>query len=258
MINNILFLLILLVIVMTIFLTFTTYKYFKDYKTKLMNNNVVYDLPEEYKESQKEYIMQKRINVVFISFVVLVLFAICFFTFTKIKSYNDNKPKTLPNGTVAYNFFPQKTNLKAKNVLHKYLLIELNRYNKSEDEFIDFVESPQKAEELYGLTKDSIYALEYDLNDDGENEIIGFSAAGFYYCAQGYSLYILEKKNNKYINILNNGYMFHIEPILNLYILENKTNGYNDIVYRGSYLYNFPTRVIKYGKNGYVYSKFLK
>ena len=245
MINNILFLLILLVIVMTIFLTFTTYKYFKDYKTKLMNNNVVYDLPEEYKESQEEYIMPKRINVVFISFVVLILSAICFFTFIKIKSYYDNKPKVLPNGTVVYDFSTQRQP-KASKILYEYI--------KEEEAPIDDEMKIINDDGSVTVIKmksvlNRISAFEYDLNDDGENEIIGFTSNSAYWGTAGFSLFILQKyKNNNYFDIT---YILNFEPALKFYILPNKTNGFKDIMLYGSTAYNFKPMLIK--NDGKVY-----
>ena len=53
------------------------------------------------------------------------------------------------------------------------------------------------------ITQDSVRAFEYDLNDDGENEIIGVVYSTLYYGAiSGYDLLILQKQENgKYENI---------------------------------------------------------
>ena len=225
-INNILYLSILLVIVMAIFLIFTTYKYFKDYKTKLMNNNVVYDLPEEFKESQEEYIMPKWIKAVLISVAVLILAAICFFAFTKIKNYYDNKPKVLPNGTVVYDFSTQRQ-AKASKILYEYILSDMNNLSLYNYKQIDFTKNPEIAKNRFDIEVNKVYAICIDLNDDGENEIIGYVDAFLYGGAERNEIFILQKKNDKYKNIVKYPVYFFSNKII---VISKKTNNYKDIL----------------------------
>ena len=227
-INNILYLSILLVIVLAIFLVFALYKCFKANKEKLISGKVVYDLPEEFKESQEEYIMTKRTKAILISFAVLVLFAICFFTFSKIKSYYDNKPKVLPNGTVVYDFSTQRQK-KASKILYEYInMYRIKYYNYTLEQ--------------ENISENDIFAFEYDLNNDGENEIIGYVNSEKYKTHYGYSLDILKKINKKnqstnpYVFKINNIYYNDISTVLGLeknskiYILPNNNlNGYKNM-----------------------------
>ena len=225
-INNILYLSILLVIVLAIFLVFALYKCFKANKEKLISGKVVYDLPEEFKESQEEYIMTKRTKAILISFAVLVLVIICFFTFSKIKSYYDNKPKVLPNGTVVYDFSTQRQQ-KASKILYGYILSDMNNLSLYNYKHIDFTKNSEIAKSKFDIDINKVYAIYFDLNDDGENEIIGYVDAFLYGGATRNQIFILQKINNAYINIVKYPKYFWSNKII---ISSQKTNDYRNVI----------------------------
>ena len=85
--------------------------------------------------------------------------------------------------------------------------------------------SQEKAKEVFEYDKSDVYAIFYDLNSDGVNEIIGYIYSPYFYCLQGYELFILSKDNNLYKRI---SYV-HFFPEGKLYILNSKTNEYHDL-----------------------------
>ena len=198
--------------------------------------------------------MKKKWLIFGIGILAIVVFSAFYF----VKKYNDNLPKKLPNGAVVYDFGEQ-VQLKARKILYNYLLEELTDHTYSyKGDPIDFTKNPKEAESLFHLTEYQVAAFEYDLNNDGEPEIIGYSWVSFYLCAQGYELYILQKQGDKYKRLFDKKYSFFIDPVFKFYILNQENNGYKNILYRSSYLYDYPVNLVKYGKNGYIYSKFLK
>ena len=185
--------------------------------------------------------MKKKLFILGIGILVVV----GLLTFYFVKKYNDNLPKKLPNGVVVYDFMEQRQP-RAKKILYKYLLKDLKsdfeKNAKENDKFEDWVN-------LYHIDYRRVNAFEYDLNDDGEKEIIGYIVSSAYWGTAGYALYILEKTGNEYQDI---SYMLNFEPQIKFYILKNKTNNYKDIVLFGSSAYNFkPMSVTFNGKSYY-------
>ena len=187
----------------------------------------------------------KNIKAVLILFIALILMATCFFGFKKVKDYYDNKPKVLQNGTVVYDFSTQRQP-QASKILYEYI--------KEEEAPIDDEMKIINDDDSVTVIKmksvlNRISAFEYDLNDDGENEIIGFSTNSAYWGTAGFILFILQKdKNNNYSE---KTIALNFDPALKLYILPNKTNGFKDIVAHGSIAYNFRQFIVKY--NGKFY-----
>ncbi len=83
----------------------------------------------------------------------------------------------------------------------------------------------KKSKELYNYDESDAYAIFYDLNSDGVDEIIGFIYSTYFYCVQGYELFILKRVNNEYERIT----YVHFFPEGDLHILDSKTAGYSDL-----------------------------
>ena len=86
--------------------------------------------------------------------------------------------------------------------------------------------TPKEIEDFAGITKNSVRALKYDLNNDGEEEILGMIYSTFYWGTAGYSLLILQKETNNYKDI---AYLINFEPKKEVEILRTKNNGYYNI-----------------------------
>lgn len=115
--------------------------------------------------------------------------------------------------------------------------------NKDLEENID---NQEEVNRLQNLIKDlPLNAFEYDLNDDGENEVIGLPPQIIYYFGPwGGSIIILQKKNDKYEKIENHMiYTFEDEIV----ILKEKTNGYHHMQFRRKGQ-SEPKHLIKYDK----------
>ena len=110
--------------------------------------------------------------------------------------------------------------------------------------------TPAEIKDFARIEPQSVRAFEVDLNDDGENEIVGVVYSTFYLGTAGYSMFILQLQNDEYKNI---AYVLNIEPQKELKILNAKTNGYRDIKLQGSVAYNFKPFIVKY-RNGYYQS----
>ena len=85
--------------------------------------------------------------------------------------------------------------------------------------------TPEVAEKDFGYISDLTVATYYDLNNDGEDEIIGISGDVASICSQGEKLYILQNKNGIYKSIITDEYICPHR----VSILSTKTNGYCDI-----------------------------
>ena len=140
----------------------------------------------------------------------------------------------LASGKRKLDFSDGESDKKAGKVLYEYVLKELNK-------------TPEEAKDFARIELETVKAFEVDLNDDGENEIVGIVYSTFYLGTAGYSLFILQLQNGEYKNI---AYMLNIEPQKELKILNAKTNGYSDIKLSGSVAYNFKPFIVKY-RNGY-------
>ena len=173
-IHYLLFFGIFLIIALVFFWIYIAYKTCKNKKEKILNNNFLYELTED---EQKNFIMPKYLKIIVILLIVSLVFLTCFLTFINIKNYYDNKPKVLPNGTVVYDFSKQRQ-AKASRILYEYVYTYYIKYS------------------LYipNLSKNDISAFEYDLNNDGDKEIIGYINSKEYKSHYGYNLYILKKQ----------------------------------------------------------------
>lgn len=136
--------------------------------------------------------------------------------------------------------FFKPNQLKAKKILKNYIL---NEYKK-DPELI----------KLANIKTYPVLAVEFDLNNDGINEIIGTHQSTFFSCSQGSLLYILQKdKNNNYTNIIKSAIYF--EPINKTYILKNKNNNYNEIkmYFKSNHIHDYESFILTY--DGLFYSQ---
>lgn len=85
--------------------------------------------------------------------------------------------------------------------------------------------TPKKAFDLFNYNLSSVYAFFYDLDMDGTNEVIGIIDSNYFYCLQGYELFILKKDNMEYKNLSK----VNFYPNMDIYILEHQTDGYFDL-----------------------------
>ena len=199
--HYLLFLGILLVTVLVFLGAYIVYKTYNDKKEKILNSNFLYELSEE---EQENFIMPKYLKII----IILLIVSSCFFIFIKIKDYYDNEPEVLPNGTVVYDFSRQRQ-AKASRILYEYVYAYYIKYSSS-------------ILEKYRLSENYISAFEYDLNNDGDKEIIGYINSKEYKSHNGYNLYILKKVNRKNLNTnpnifkINNIYYEDISTVIGL------------------------------------------
>lgn len=128
----------------------------------------------------------------------------------------------------------------AKKILYKYLV----------EQFYTLIE---KNEDMNAILNEHNLALlratSIDLNDDGENEIIGYVEHGMFGGTAGQELFILGKnKNGKYEEISE---YLNFETQKNIYILKDKDNGYHKIIIYGSVAYDFRPFLITYNNGVY-------
>lgn len=181
--------------------------------------------------------LKKRTLAIFITLGIII------FASYSVAANVKNAPKVLPNGEVEYDFMKQ-SQPKANKILYEYVLKDLGK-------------TPKEAEEMFDVTHDRVKAFEYDLNDDGQKEVIGYVASTTYWCAFGYHLFILEKQDNHYINIINELYAMNIDPILKIAILPDKTKNYHDIKFHCSVACNFRPIIAVYDGQTYLDKQFL-
>ena len=143
---------------------------------------------------------------------------------------------------IMFNFAPELTydfiknsEPEASKILYEYISHE----EYMTDEFL----------ELAHITPKSACAFEYDLNNDGENEIIGLIYSSGFFGSAGHSLFILQKQGDVYEDITC---MVNFEPLLPLRILKEKSNGYKNIGIYGSVAYKFRPLLLQF-KNGKYY-----
>ena len=103
----------------------------------------------------------------------------------------------------------------AQKILYEYVLRDLDS-------------TPKTLEENFNIVFDNVYAFEYDLNDDGEKEVIGIVYSTIYYGSLlGYHTFILQKQSEIYEDISTFGY----EPYNGrLIILKTKKNNEHKIL----------------------------
>ena len=104
------------------------------------------------------------------------------------------------------------SNSQASKILYEFELKDMNV-------------SREKAKEAFNYDQSDVYAIFYDLNSDGVNEIIGFINSTYFYCVQGYELFVLKKVGNEYKRITE----VHFFPNVEFFILDSKTNGFHDL-----------------------------
>lgn len=117
--------------------------------------------------------------------------------------------------TECYNFSKINTNTQDSDILWQFIqdniasdLNEMGSYYK-----------PQR-----NKTK----AFAFDLDNDGTKEIIGYNENPGLLGQLGFKLFILQKRDNKYIDIAE---LVNFDPAHNIYILKTKTNGFRNISY---------------------------
>ena len=104
--------------------------------------------------------------------------------------------------------------------------------------------------ELTNVTKESCIATFYDLDSDGESEILGYVSSFAFQGTAGYSLYIL-KKNTEYEDITS---IMNFYPWLGITVLDSKTEKYYDLSFYGN-KQKIPI-VVKYNKKWQYYEYF--
>lgn len=108
------------------------------------------------------------------------------------------------------------------------------------------IDDEKELNRLQNLIKEfPVNAFEYDLNDDGINEVIGLPPRIIYYFGPlGGEIIILQKKNNEYKKIENHLIYTFEDKIV---ILKEKTNGYHHMQFRRKGQ-SEPKHLIKYDK----------
>ena len=180
---------------------------------------------------------------------ILVLIMILFFIVSCIFLVKYNKLPLKFSDTTQYDgkYMGTKKIIKIYNILNysepKASKILKDFVYKDLEKNID---NQEEVNRLQNLIKDlHLNAFEYDLNDDGEDEIIGLPPQIIYYFGPwGGSIVILQKKNDKYEKIENHMiYTFEDEIV----ILKEKTNGYHHMQFRRKGQPE-PKHLIKYDK----------
>ncbi len=111
------------------------------------------------------------------------------------------------------------------------------------------IDDEKELNRLQNLIKEfPVNAFEYDLNDDGINEIIGLPPLmSWYIGSQGTQLFILHKNGDVYEETKDLiFYMFGDEIV----ILKEKTNGYHHMQFRRKGQ-SEPKQILKYKNNSY-------
>lgn len=129
------------------------------------------------------------------------------------------------------------SNPQASKILYEFELKDINI-------------TPEKAYEVFGFKESDVYAFFYDLNSDGENEIIGYIYAPYSWCRDGWALKILKKEKNGYKEIS----MVKTSLDKGFYILDTKTAGFSDLrVFPGM---EEVVRIAKYNSKRQYYEYF--
>ena len=144
---------------------------------------------------------------------ILIFVLIILFIFWGVNKYNSFK---------VIKTFQELNNPQASKILQEYLLKKTPNFNQIYTNF---------------PLETSTHAVFFDLNNDDENEVIGFTDA--FYSLTGYNLFILKNENDVYDDIT---YILNFQPT-NIQIMKHKTNGFHDIkilTARLSTKYNYP------------------
>lgn len=168
----------------------------------------------------------------------------------KTKKYtNDEILKLMGNMTPIKVYDPWiDSEKRANKILYEYLI---QNYSDEIEETKKFFHSVEY------FCEDSLNAIEFDLNDDGVNEIIGIAPQNPVWGGLASTqVFILGRKNGKYREIGGTVYTYprgmNAIPDI-LVIFKEKTNGYHNMQFRKKV--NEPTfiHLIKYLDNGYEF-----
>ena len=106
----------------------------------------------------------------------------------------------------------------------------------------------ERAKNEFNFSKENFFAVYFDLNDDGEEEIIGFANTTFFCGTAGCGLDILQKDKNGYKDI---SYLMSIQPAIPILLISNKkTNRYRNI--KLFFEHYTKTYTLKYKNRQYV------
>ena len=131
------------------------------------------------------------------------------------------------NSKDAYRFKTSDNEPEAQKILYDYVYEDIKEFLKSDDNPDEF-------------TLNDAHAFGYDLNNDGEKEIIGYAISKHTVGSKGITdLYILQKKGNSYEDISRTIFFPQLADIV---ILEAKHDGYNKIYLESKF-------VIQYNKD---------
>lgn len=119
---------------------------------------------------------------------------------------------TLPVFAEDVIYLDKKWDKEASRILYEYELKEQKL-------------TPNEAYKVFGYKQSDVRAVFYDLNSDGINEVIGYVYAPYSFSCDGWSLKILKKEINSYIDISG----VNTQPAAGLYIYDTKTDGFKDI-----------------------------
>lgn len=108
----------------------------------------------------------------------------------------------------------------AAKILYKYLVKEIKKQSKEIQRYVL---------QEHKFSPKSVRAFEYDLNGDGQAEILGIVPFNSYFGGKSsMNFFILQKIKNNYIDLSNIMYSYQD----NICILASKTDGYNDIQFK--------------------------
>ena len=85
-------------------------------------------------------------------------------------------------------FSNEKSEPEANKILYEYVLKTQNK-------------TPEEIKNFARITPESVRAFEFDLNNDGTNEIVGVVYSTLYLGTAGYNLFILQKQPDGYKDI---------------------------------------------------------
>jgi hypothetical protein len=126
---------------------------------------------------------------------------------------------------------------KAADILWQYILDYFENHNPSYTE--------KEIGEKFNIHKVTTWATFADLDDDGQDEIIGFHQSTYFMGSISGSLFILKKTGNKYEEI---NYASINTDTNEIRILKSKTNGFHDIEMYANPELNKDKGILKYKK----------
>lgn len=95
------------------------------------------------------------------------------------------------------------------------------------------------------LNPENMYAFEFDLNDDGVNEVLGYVDEKYYCINECCTFFVLQKQSDKYVNIAMMRVDFHAK----MTVKRTKLNGFDELIF------DFPdgNYTVKYQNGWYRY-----